>query len=277
VPQATLSHAPQPQFTHQPPYPHKSQSSPTSDLLYRDISDLIHHFKTSFANNPSDPQARNTLHALLQLQTLLQSHLLQPNDLERVKAQVAQLAIVPPTPSLSSYLYPPPPAASPYPAQSNPSAYVPPSTPTYYSPPPAAPAPLPPTQQPQPDLSSLLNSSNLAHLLASVKAQQPAATPPVPSAAIPQVQTQFSQLPSTAGSTAIEQPVSLIASLRAAGVLPPEGSPSVNGAHPPAPASIYSSVQAPNATHNHPLAPPTQSSAIDPNNDVELTSASLKR
>lgn len=246
-------------------------------MLYRDINDLIHRFKTSFANNPSDPQARNTLHALLQLQTLLQSHRLQPDDLERVKAQVSQLAVVPPTPIPSSYLYPPPPTASPYPAQLNPSAYVPPPTPTYYSPPPAAPAPLSPTQQPPPDLSSLLNSSNLAHLLASVKAQQPAATPPVPSAATPQPPTQFSQLPSAAGSVAIEQPNSLIASLRAAGVLPPEGSPSVNGAHPSAPAPIYSSVQAPNATHNYPLAPPTQSSAIAPNNDVELTPASLKR
>lgn len=268
---------PQPQFTHQPPYQNQSQPSPTFDLLYRDISDLIHRFKNSFANNPSDPQARNTLHALLQLQTLLQSHLLQPEDLERVKAQVAQLAVVPTTPISSSYSYHPPTAASPYPAQSNPSSYLPPPTPSYYSPPPAVPAALPPTQQAQPDLSSLLNSNNLADLLASVKAQNPAATPQAPSAAIPQPQSHFSQPLSTAGAAATEQPSSLIASLRAAGVLPPERSPSLNGAHPPAAAPIYSSVHAPNATPNYLLAPPGKLSATAPNNDVELTSASLKK
>jgi len=207
---------------------------------------------------------------------MLQSHRLQPEELEAVKAQVAQLAIVPPTPNSSSYPYPLPPAASPYPAQSNPSAYLPPPTPTYYSPPPAAPAPLPPTQQPQPDLSSLFNSSNLANLLASVKAQQPSATPSVPSAAMPHTLTQYSQPPSTAGFAAIEQPNSLIASLRAAGVLLPEGGPAAAGVQPPAAAPTYSSVQAPNAISNYPIAPPTKSSASAPNNDVELTSASLK-
>lgn len=245
------------------------------DLLYRDINDLIQRYKTSFANNPNDPQARNTLHALLQLQTHLQSNNLPPHELEQVKAQVAHLAVNPPPSTSNAFVYSPPPVTSSYNAQSSLPQHLSPPPPMHYSPSPAAPAPPPPTQQAQPDLSSLLNSNNLANLLASIKAQQPAAPSPVPSAALPQPPTQYGQSASAPSPAVTEPPSSLIASLRAAGVLPPEGSTSANGVHTPVPAPVYPTVQAPNATVSLPTAA-NGSSTAGPRNDVELTSASLK-
>ena len=267
----------QPQHAHRQAYQPQPQPSTTLDSLFREIDNLIDRYKHSFANNFDDSETRTKLHALLQLQGVLRSQKLQPHEVEAIRAQLAQLAVAPlsaPTPN--SYTYHPTSAAAPYPAPSSPPAYLPPPTPTQYSTPPVASAASPPVQQPQSDLSSLLNSNALASILASVKAQQPAPTPPIAEASVPQPQTQYSQPPSTPVTVATAQPNSLIASLRAAGVLPPVGSTPVNGFVDSSTDSLYSSSPAPIPTPTFSFRAPTQPPTTSPQNDVELNSASLK-
>ena len=266
----------QPQYAQRPVFQHQPQPSPTLELLNRDIDNLIHRYRDALANNFNDVEIQTKLHALLQLQTILTSQTLQPHELEAIRVQLAQLTVGSPLAPLNkSYVYSPAPAAVPYSAPSNPPAYLPPSTPTHYSPPPATPLAPPPVQPPQTDLSNLLNSNALAGLLASVKAQQPAPTPPVAQVPTPQPPIQYSQPSSTPTPALSTQPNSIIASLRAAGILPPEGNTPVNGAVPSAPNPVQHSTPAP-STPNVPVTAPTVPPTTSPKNDVELTSASLK-
>lgn len=274
--QQSLQQLAQPSYAHRPVYQQQPQPSPTLEALLRDIDNLIYRFKTAFANNYDDAENRTKLQALLQLQIILKSQSLQPHELEAIRVQLAQLSLGPPSaPAPNSYALPPTTPAAPYPAVQSPPAYVPLSTPTHYSPPPAAPVAPPPVQQPQPDLSSLLNSNALASLLASVQAQKPAPTPPVAQTPIPPPQPQYSQAPSTPTPPATTQPSSLIASLRAAGYLPAESTPPMNGSAASALAPVYPSTQAPQ-TPQFSAAAPTTLPTSGPMNDVELTSASLK-
>lgn len=125
---------------------------------------------------------------------------------------------------------------------------------------------VPPAQQATPkppDLQALFSSNNLADIIA--KAQQGPSTPPF--SHTPLAQSQSHAAPSLIASLAGGQS-SLIASLRASGILPAEMHAPTNGNLAPTPQSLN-----PYGT------PPRQFAGLARpglNNDVELTSASLK-
>lgn len=142
-------------------------------------------------------------------------------------------------------------------------------------------APLPAQQAPpqqEPDLSSLFASNALAQLLASTAKQQqtqPTPPPPQPVLLVRQGQTPFSQAPPSLAPNPAGGESSLLASLRAAGMLPPLNStPTL----PPAvPASLsYPFPPQPIAPRSLQPATMPRSSMAPISNDVELTSASLR-
>src|ERR1700722_6036970 len=73
------------------------------DTLNSDIANLIASSKVEFAQNPYDGSIQTRLKALLDLQSILQSQKLPPDQIALIKDQVAQLSIAakpqpPPTP-----------------------------------------------------------------------------------------------------------------------------------------------------------------------------------
>ena len=222
--------------------------------LHRDIENLITAARNEFAAVPWDPSIQQRLKALLDLQSIVMNQQIPPDQIQRIQIQVAQLSnsqkLPAPTPAL-----PPAPTAPP------------------------APAPVPNLAAPpqQPNLQALLSSNALAGLLASAaKAQQAPATPPVHQVPLPPNPLPPSQPHIAPPPVSAVGENSLIASLRAAGMLPPDPNAAVNGAvnsasapfvYPPPPASL----QTP------PLAPANLPFTVAKHrNDVLLTSASLK-
>ena len=208
---------------------------------------------------------RDKLKALLDLQSILSYHQLAPHDLEAVRHKVAELSAPPLPPS-----YPPTVITTPTPYSS-----VMDATQRIVSQDhmqlsvPAAPLAV---QQHQPDIS-VFNSNRLADILASAKAQQAPQTPAVTSTPVPHTQPPLIPIPS---STSGSEPSSLLAQLRAAGILAPEGNTPVNGALAPPPTQ-FPAPQVPGYTPTIPPAKLAQPSRIAAQNDVELTSASLKK
>jgi pre-mRNA cleavage complex 2 protein Pcf11 len=170
------------------------------DTLNSDIANLIAAAKAEFAQNPWNSSIQTRLKALLDLQTILSSQRLPPNQIALIKDQVAQLSE----------------ASHPPPRMQTPPASLP------------SPAPIavtPATSQ-QPSLSSILGSGALAALLAR-QSSTPQPTAPTSSVAPirspPQsrAQTSFNPLlPHTSSSTPVADPNSLLERLRAAGMLP---------------------------------------------------------
>ncbi|MCJ1430379.1 hypothetical protein MMC29_008297 [Sticta canariensis] len=230
------------------------QPPPTENLdsLHKDIADLIAAAQKEFAANLWDPTIQAQLKALLELQTILRTHQLPPDQIQQVRDQVAQLS-----------------------ASRRQAANTP--TPAPVPPTPVAP---PSVSQLQPDLQALMSSNALAQLLASAKKPQPQQPPPTPP--VPQIPPQPTQLPSSQPSinhtsTPAGGENSLVASLRAAGLLPPSSSTPLNGiSQPPQPAFPYS--QPPTTMHTPPTLPVNlaRPAALETRNDVQLSSASLK-
>lgn len=233
------------------------QPPPTENLdsLHKDIADLIAAAQKEFAANYWDTAIQKQLKALLELQTILRSHQLPPDQIQQVRDQVAQL-------SASRRQA----AITPAPAPVPPTPVAPPSVP-----------------QQQPDLQALMSSNALAQLLASATSSQPQQPPqPPPTPPVPQIPPQPTPLPSsqpsinTASAPAVGES-ELVASLRAAGILPPSSSTILNGiSQTPQPTFPYS--QAPAMTHTPPTLPVNlaRAAAVETRNDVQLTSASLK-
>ncbi|KAF7940353.1 uncharacterized protein EAE98_000480 [Botrytis deweyae] len=230
------------------------------DMLNRDISNLIASSKAEFAQSPYDSSIQTRLKALLDLQTILQTQRLPPDQIAMIKEQVAQLS-GPPQPA--------PKIPSPRPA--------PVATPT-------------PQPQPQPTLSSLLGPGGLAALLARQSATPQIPTPPPPQAtiAIPSPQPQLAlplQLPfQPASSTPVlasvpkpaADPNSLLERLRAAGMLP--GIPAASST-PTQPPSALGGANPPGFPPSLPFisAPPvSRTPLLEIPNDVVLKPASLK-
>lgn len=235
------------------------------DSLLRDIESLISKARNDFVASPYDTGVQNRLKALLDLQTILRSQQLPPDQMQAVRNQVTQLSQ---TPNQVAHTPMPPAVQAPI---SSP-AHV--ATPTSYTASPQAP-------QPPVDLNALLNSNNLTDLLASVaKAKERSSTPSVPAVGIqpPTQRTSVSQAPINSVPAPSSDTTSLLASLRAAGILTPNTGVAINGAN--------SSAQT-----SHLFPPPQQSKAVTPptqianlarpalaeiQNDVDLTNASLK-
>jgi pre-mRNA cleavage complex 2 protein Pcf11 len=229
------------------------QSTGSIDSLHNDIANLIATTRTEFATNPFDEGIRARLKALLDLQSILQSQQLPPDQLRLIKDQVAQLT---PQPIITA------PISTPIPPQ-------------------------PQQQQQQPPLQTMFPPSALAALLASTATTQQPTTPslqlalPVSQSLNPYTQASSA---STQGITSGEN--SLLASLRAAGMLP---APSGNPAPPPLPPPPLPATQLPPSLPfqipfplPHVSTPPSiHASLTQPSqgrvlNDVQMTPASLK-
>lgn len=260
-------HQPQPtppthQLPYQPPTPYVSQPPPAQDLtsLHRDIENLISTTKHEFAARHWDTQLQTKLKALLDLQSIMRSQQLPPNQIQAVRDQVSQLA------QTSRPAPPLPPASMPLP---NP---VPTPVASTY---PTAP---PPTSQPSADLQSLISSNALADILASaarVKQSTPVPSRP-PDAPPPHFSSQPTpQAPPNPVYTPSSNTTSLLANLQALGMLAPNAS-TPNGAGPAAqPSPFYphpSNLNTPPMQQAHPIRLPLAEVV----NDVELTNASLK-
>ena len=258
-------------------YPHRIQFTPhpqnpaNLDSLHKDIENLIATAKSEFSEDVNNAVLREKLKALLDLQSSLRARQLAPHELEAVRQKVAELS----APSLSAP-YPPHMNATPAPysgttstgqhvAPQDHTQVSAPSVPSHLAAPPFS------QQQNQPDLS-ILSSNRLADILASAKALQAPPTPPVASTPIPYNQPSNDPTPA-AGSGG--EPSALVARLRAAGILAPERSTSVNGSL--VPPSQYPPPQTSGQLPTTPLAGLASPSQVVSENDVELTTASLKK
>ncbi|KAI9647520.1 mRNA 3' end processing factor [Ciborinia camelliae] len=227
------------------------------DVLNRDISTLITSSKAEFAQSPYDSSIQTRLKALLDLQTILQTQRLPPDQIAMIKDQVAQLSGPPQSV---------PKVPSPRPA--------PVATPT-------------PQPQPQPTLSSLLGPGGLAALLARQPSAPQIPTPPPTQAAVaiqsPQplpLQLPFQPVPPMPVSAPVSRPAadpnSLIERLRAAGMLPAAQAVSSTPTQPP---SVLSGTIPPTFPPSLPFisAPPVSRTPLfEIPNDVVLKPASLK-
>ena len=214
---------------------------------------------------------RDKLKALVDLQSILTTHQLAPHELEAVRQKVAELSALPVS---TPYSQPAIPTPTPYLQASNPTEILNPQNHAPMSAPPTqvTPTAAPPTQQQsQTDLLTM-NSSRLADILASAKAQKAPSTPPAAPNPLPYNPPLTVPV---AASTSSAEPGSLLARLRAAGLLAPSGNTPVNGApssrpqYPPPPIS--------SRTPTTPLASLVNPSQRASQNDVELSSTSLKK
>ena len=220
--------------------------------MHRDLAELISAAQTEFAANPWEPTIQDQLRALLELQNILKSQQLPPDQIQQVQDRVSQLY-----------------------AGRKAAVIVP--QPAPVAPPPVAPPSLP---QQQSDLQALMSSNALAQILASaaLSKQQPPSlqTPSVAltserSMEAPSSQPSMTSILASAGAES-----SLLASLRAAGILPNIAQQS-NGVSQPMNAFTYA--PPPSMTQTPPmpsLSNFVRSSALEARNDVRLSSASLK-
>ena len=248
------------QYPQQTTYAPQPQPPSNLDSLHKDINNLISTAKAEFLADVNNSNLRDKLKALLDLQSVLSNHQIAPHELEAVRRKVAELS-APPAPTS----YPPPMLSTPVPYTNgmNISQQTAPESHSHISAPPVP----PPTHTHQPDIS-IINSTRLADILA--KAQQGPRTIVTTSSPTPYTAPPVVTLPA---STSAGEPSSLLTQLRAAGILPPEGGTPVNGSAAP-PSSQYVPPQASGHTPTARLAPPPR---IATPNDVELTSASLKK
>ena len=223
------------------------------DPLHQDIENLIVTTKRDFASAPFDAAIQGRLKALLDLQTILKTTVVSPMEMQQIRNQVAQLSV--PRPLVAAHVpTPAPPAAASY----------------------VAPPPPQQTPQPTPDLQAMLSSNALADILAKATKPQQPPTPTYSQGPSQPPQVPPAQSYSTSTPVSISGGTTLIESLRAAGMLLPQPTPPINGA-PSHPSHGYP--QLPHFPHS-PSTPPTipvRLGISEMHNDVELTSASLKK
>jgi pre-mRNA cleavage complex 2 protein Pcf11 len=166
------------------------------DALNDDIQRLITASKAQLAQSPHDPSIQTRLKALMDLQTILQTQNLPPDQLVLVKNQIADLAVTIRAPSAQT------------------------STPTPV-PQPVAVAPPPIAAPPKVTLDSILGSGSLAALMARNSATPQVSTPQPPpaSVAIRSPPPQRAE-PQKSLTPAPPDPLALMNMLRQAGMLP---------------------------------------------------------
>ncbi|PQE22803.1 hypothetical protein CJF30_00008397 [Rutstroemia sp. NJR-2017a BBW] len=262
-PTPTQQYPPEPNSSaswQQPQLPGYQSPEASIDSLNNDISNLIISSKAEFSQNPYNSSIQTRLKALLDLQTILQTQTLPPDQIAMIRDQVTQLseASRPPAPRIQS----------PRPA-------------------PVA-TPVPPPQQ-QPTLSSLLGPGGLAALLARQSATPQLSTPPPqPPVAVqpPRLQpahSYYQPAPPTPVSAPAPPPVadpnSLLERLRAAGMLPavPASNTPVQPPPPPPPSALPINIPGFPPALPFVNTPPTGRAPLaEIPNDVVLKPASLK-
>ncbi|RFU32663.1 hypothetical protein B7463_g3656, partial [Scytalidium lignicola] len=229
---------------------------PSIDALNSDISNLITVSKADFSQNPWDSSIQTRLKALLDLQTILQSQTLPPEQIALIRDQVAQLSE----------------AAKPTHRIQTPPTHVPTPTPVA--------APQPPAQQPT--LASLLGPGAFAALLARQSGASQVPTPPpaqaqavvsVPSPRIQPAQPQYVP-PAAPPTNPVIDASSLLERLRAAGML--STVPQVTST-PPVTHNLPQSIPQPRILNNSSTVQnPARPALAEIPNDVVLKTASLK-
>jgi pre-mRNA cleavage complex 2 protein Pcf11 len=209
--------------------------------------------KADFAQNPWDSSIQTRLKALLDLQTILQSQELPPDQIALIRDQVTQLSQ----------------ASQSAPKNQTPPVHIPPT-------------PVAATSAPaqQTTLSSLLGPGALAALLARQSATPQPTPPSQPTAPIrsPQPGHQIPYQPpppAASSSTSTQDPSSLLERLRAAGIL--QGAAVVTSSPTPTNAlagSLPLGYPPPPFVNTPPN--PTRTPLADIPNDVVLKPASLK-
>ncbi|KAH7015510.1 DNA replication ATPase [Ilyonectria destructans] len=214
-------------------YPPQNGNSPFPGQ--QDIQNLIVATKAEFSHNPHDASVQNRLRALLDLQGIVQSTSLPPDQLELIKNKVTELAAVNMR-GLSAQNSTPTPATVPPQAPPAPPVAVTPS------PAPAAPA------MGSVTLDSLLGQGALAALMARQSATPqnatPTPTPPYANVAIrspppthmepPKPAAAPAPSPAPAAPAQASNPLALLDQLRLAGMLPAATPPAAPVAPPPA-------------------------------------------
>uniref|UniRef100_A0A0B7JZA8 CID domain-containing protein n=1 Tax=Bionectria ochroleuca TaxID=29856 RepID=A0A0B7JZA8_BIOOC len=147
------------------------------ETLKNDIQNLIVAMRAEFAQNPQDASVQTRLKALLDLQHIVQSTSLPPDQLGLIKNQVTELATVTLKKATSAQNTP---SHTPIPPQ-----HVPNQQPSQF---PVAPSPVPPapaaSAKPSVTLDSLLGPGAMAALMARQSSQSSTPNPPFSSAAI---------------------------------------------------------------------------------------------
>lgn len=212
--------------------------------MSKDIQNLIVATKAEFSHNPHDASVQNRLRALLDLQGIVQSTSLPPDQLELIKNKVTELAAVNMR-GLSAQNSTPTPATVP--------PQAPPAPPVAVTPSPAPVVPAPGSVT----LDSLLGPGALAALMARQSATPqnatPTPTPPYANVAIrspppthiepPKPAAAPAPSPAPAAPAQAPNPLALLDQLRLAGMLPAATPPAPPVAPPPAsilPANIAS-------------------------------------
>lgn len=252
APSMTLPFGMPPQNVRQSPalgMPFSAPPPSSVDKIKADVEPLIASAKQDFASNPYDSDKQKRLKTFLDLQALLNSQQLAPNQLQLVEQQLAQLGAAvaqpsasAPVPSANTPLRPP----FPVPTPSMPIPQIP-QIPT-------------PVQQstPVPNMNAAAPPS-LADMLRGIQRsatpQQAQPLPPMPPA------------PPIAPAATPINTLSLLDSLRMQGLL--------GGSSTPMAVPLMATPMAvPMAA---PIAPPPFSGSTSVNNDVELTKESVKR
>lgn len=255
------------QAPYQPPNPYSSQSPPHQDLssILQDIEHLIFTTKHEFAARHWDAGVQTRLKGLLDLQSVLRSQQLLPNQIQEIRDQVTQLVGTSQAASLTASR---PPVSTPQP---NPVTTPIPSS--YPAPPSSA-------TQPPIDLGSTFSSNALADILASAaRTKQSTPTPPLPSLVPPPQYHPVSapQVPSNSIASPSNTTASLLERLTAMGMLPQNPLASHGGVAVPQASPLFSPSQQvnTNATSVQP-ANTLRAAVAEVRNDVVLSNASLK-
>lgn len=229
-------------------YPNHSPASQPLESLNRDIAELVITTRDQLAANVYDTGLKERLTALLQLQDFMRMQQVAPNQIQAIRDQITALS-APMGRPLTQMPYASPSQAS----QQHQLPHM-----SYNGRPTATPQP----QTPAVNLQASLESKNLADIIA--RAQRAPATPSSQQAPL--------QEPQSLNNTPLFMPqapgMDLLAALRAQGLLPAESTTPVNESKQYVPPSTNTLTP---STLTTGLARPTSA------NDVELTSASLKR
>lgn len=183
----------------------------TVDTLNRDISDLIIASKADFAKNPWDNSIQTRLKALLDLQTILSSQKLPPDQIELIKNRVSQLSEA--AHSSLPKSAPSQPKSAPLQPISAPLQPISPPAPVTIAQPSSRHSTLSSVLAPAAFAAFLARQSTTPQLSPS-QAVAPVRSPP------PSIQPALSApAPAPTASTPLPDPSSLLEKLRAAGIL----------------------------------------------------------
>ena len=262
--------------SYQPPQPHPSQSftpqpvtSEDLSALHQDVDELVKAMQRDWAQNYQDASLGHRLKALLDLQSILRSQTLPPDQIQAVRRQVtgmqnerraAQPTIAPPpvpTPRQYGYGYQ---GTTPQPQLG------------------FAPPPLPPQSTPV-SAPGVPSGNALADLFASVERskQTPVSSSDVYSPKLSSVQPALPQPPVPPRGAVEENP--LLARLRASGLLGQSATPATpptSVAPPDSSAQAPPSAAVPSQTMTNLSELLRKVTTAKPAKEVELTSASLK-